>query len=71
MLLLHGSKRFGVVYIAFRWRKSYEERYSQFDLIKLVRNRIFKWVSVNVRRIQCSALHQVSTKPLAEHVLYC
>jgi hypothetical protein len=42
MLLLHGSKRFGVVYIAFCWRKSYEERYLQFDLIKLVRNRIFK-----------------------------
>jgi hypothetical protein len=42
MLLLHGSKRFGVVYIAFCWRKSYEERYLQFDLIKVVRNRIFK-----------------------------
>jgi hypothetical protein len=42
MLLFHGSKRFGVVCIAFCWRKSYEERYSRFDLIKIVRNSIFK-----------------------------
>jgi hypothetical protein len=35
MLLLHSFKRFGVVYIVFFRRKSYEERYSQFDLIKL------------------------------------